>query len=117
MGILHMATTTKKDLIDRIAIETRLDRATVRRTVQSFLDQVIRELGRGNRLELRDFGVFEPRARKPRSVPNPRTMEPLAIPPMKTVKFKSGRLLKEALRPARGAARPQMSASGRRGSR
>ncbi|MCH8165606.1 MAG: HU family DNA-binding protein, partial [Planctomycetes bacterium] len=54
-----MPTTTKKDLIDQIAKETHQKRSTVKRTVQSFLDNVIREISRGNRLEFRDFGVFE----------------------------------------------------------
>ena len=39
-----MGTTTKKDLIDRIAEETSQKRTAVKRTVQSFLDNVIREI-------------------------------------------------------------------------
>ena len=58
-----MATTTKKDLIDRIAEETNQKRTVVKATVQSFLDNVIVELSKGNRLEFRDFGVFEIRDR------------------------------------------------------
>jgi nucleoid DNA-binding protein len=58
-----MATTTKKDLIERVAQETNLPRADVRRAVQSFLEHVIDELSKGNRLEFRDFGVFEIRER------------------------------------------------------
>ena len=54
-----MATTTKKDLIDRIADVTGQKRATVKITVQAFLDNVIRELAQGNRLEFRDFGQFD----------------------------------------------------------
>ena len=53
-----MATTTKKDLIERVAAETQLPRGDVRRAVQSFLEHVIDELSKGNRLEFRDFGVF-----------------------------------------------------------
>ena len=56
-------TTTKKDLIDRIAVQTGQDRTAVKRAVQSFLNNVILELARGNRLEFRDFGVFEIRQR------------------------------------------------------
>ena len=54
-----MATTTKKDLIERVAQETGLPRGDVRRALQSFLEHVIDELAKGNRLEFRDFGVFE----------------------------------------------------------
>ena len=92
-----MATTTKKDLIDRIAVLTEQKRTVVKRTVQSFLDHVIEELGRGNRLELRDFGVFEIRRRAPRTAQNPKTMQPVDVPARRTVKFKVGRLMRTTL--------------------
>jgi integration host factor subunit beta len=92
-----MATTTKKELIDRIADETKLRRSEVKKAVQAFLDHVIDELGRGNRLEFRDFGVFEIKARAARVAQNPKTLEPVAVPAKKTVKFKCGRLMKQKL--------------------
>jgi integration host factor subunit beta len=92
-----MSTTTKKDLIDRIADETKQKRTAVKRTVQCFLDHMIRELGEGNRLEFRDFGVFEIRARAPRVAQNPKTLERVPVPAKRTVKFKVGRLMKIAL--------------------
>lgn len=93
----RMATTTKKDLIDRIADSTQQRRADVKRTVQAFLDQVIDELGRGNRLEFRDFGVFEIKERAPRVAQNPKTLERVQVPARRTVKFKVGRLMRETL--------------------
>ena len=92
-----MATTTKKDLIERVATETQLSRADVRRAVQSFLDHVIGELARGNRLEFRDFGVFEIRERAGRVAQNPKTLERVAVPPRKSVRFKVGRLMQQSL--------------------
>ncbi len=92
-----MSTTTKKDLIDRIAEETNQKRTVVKKTVQCFLDNVIGELSRGNRLEFRDFGVFEIRQRAPRVAQNPKTLERVPVPAKKTVKFKVGRLMKMAL--------------------
>ena len=92
-----MATTTKKDLIDRIAVLTEQKRTVVKRTVQCFLDHVIEELGRGNRLELRDFGVFEIRRRGARTAQNPKTMQPIDVPARRTVKFKVGRLMKKRI--------------------
>ena len=59
-----------------------------------FLDEVIEELGRGNRLEFRDFGVFEIRERAARRAQNPKTLEQVEVPAKKTVKFKTGRLMK-----------------------
>lgn len=92
-----MATVTKKDLIDRIAEATDQKRVVVKRTVQRFLEEVIAELGRGNRLEFRDFGVFEIRERKRRVAQNPKTLERVVVPPKKVVKFKVGRLMQKSL--------------------
>lgn len=92
-----MATTTKKDLIDRIAAQTKQKRTAVKRTVQAFLDNVIDELGKGNRLEFRDFGVFEVKERAPRIAQNPKTLERVPVPAKRTVKFKIGRLMKMTL--------------------
>lgn len=92
-----MSTTTKKDLIDRIAQDTKFKRSDVREIVQSFLDNVITELGDGNRLEFRDFGVFELRNRAPRMAQNPRTLERVPVPARRAVKFKIGRLMREAV--------------------
>lgn len=87
-------TTTKKEIVDRIAAETQQSRADVKRTVQAFLDEVIEELGKGNRLEFRDFGVFEIRERAARRAQNPKTLEQVDVPARRTVKFKTGRLMK-----------------------
>ena len=92
-----MSTTTKKELIDRIADKTKYKRSDVREIVQAFLDNVITELGNGNRLEFRDFGVFEIRNRAPRMAQNPRTLERVPVPARRTVKFKVGRLMKQAV--------------------
>ncbi len=92
-----MATITKKDLIDRIAGNTGQRRVAVKSIVQEFLDQVINELGEGNRLEFRDFGVFELKDRAPRTAQNPKTLERVYVPAKRTVKFKAGRLMRERL--------------------
>ena len=92
--IASAKTTTKKELVDRVAAETNQPRAEVKRTIQAFLDGVIEELGRGHRLEFRDFGVFEIRERAARRAQNPKTLELVDIPARKTVKFKTGRLMK-----------------------
>jgi integration host factor subunit beta len=94
-----MATVTKKELIDRIADTTQAKRVVVKRIVQSFLDEVVNELADDNRLEFRDFGVFETRTRAAREAQNPRTLERVFVPPKRTVKFKMGRLLREKLTP------------------
>ena len=99
-----MATITKKELIDRIADNSGSRRVQVKRVVQQFLDEIVNELGKGNRLEFRDFGVFETKIRKARKAQNPKTLEPVAVPEKRTVKFKVGRLMKQRLSDLTGAA-------------
>ncbi len=92
-----MSTITKKELIDRIAETTQAKRVVVKRIVQSFLDEVITELAKDNRLEFRDFGVFETRTRAARVAQNPKTLERVQVPEKRTIKFKMGRLMKQKL--------------------
>ena len=92
-----MPTVTKKELIDRIAEQQDQRRAFVKRVVQQFLDEIVDELGKGNRLEFRDFGVLETVIRKSRPARNPKTAEPVTVPEKRAVRFKVGRLMKEAI--------------------
>ena len=92
-----MSTITKKELIDRIAESTSDKRVLVKRVVQQFLDEVVEELAKGNRLEFRDFGVFECKLRKARRAQNPKTLARVDVPEKHTVKFKVGRMMKEKL--------------------
>ena len=92
-----MHTVTKKELVDRIANQTRQKGVKVKQAVQLFLDEIIKELGRGNRLEFREFGVFEIRHRAARMAQNPKTLQRVQVPPRRTVKFKVGRLMKKKL--------------------
>jgi integration host factor subunit beta len=89
-----MQTITKKELIDRIAEKSSHKRVVVKGIIQMFLDEVIDELGHGNRLEFRDFGVFESKHRAARTAQNPKTLERVSVPSKRTVKFKVGRLMK-----------------------
>lgn len=89
-----MKTVTKKELIDRIADRTGNKRVEVKRVIQHFLDEIIEELGNGNRLEFRDFGVFESKVRAARTAQNPKTLEQVKVPEKRTVKFKVGRVMK-----------------------
>lgn len=92
-----MSTITKKELIDRIAESTQAKRVTVKNIVQTFLDEITRELCNNNRLEFRDFGVFETKTRASRVAQNPKTLDRVEVPAKRTVKFKMGRLLRENL--------------------
>ena len=88
-------TITKKELVSRIADKTGQTKVVTKEVIQLFLDEIIEELVRGNRLEFREFGVFEIKERAARKAQNPRTLEKVFVPAKKVVKFKVGRLMKE----------------------
>lgn len=90
-----MSTLTKKDFVDSVAAATGYDREQVRHTLQLFLEHVTERLAHGERIEFRDFGVFEVRQRAARIAQNPKTLQRVSVPPRRTVKFKPGRLMKD----------------------
>lgn len=98
-----MGTVTKRDLIEKVSKSTGIHRNDVKRTIQDFLDQIVEHIGQGHRLEFRDFGVFEIRERAPRSAQNPKTLEPVRVPARRTIKFKVGRKMRDALDGTTGA--------------
>jgi len=89
-----MSNITKKDIVDRIVDRTNEKRTVVKHIVQEFLDTLVDELGDRNRIELRDFGVFEVKSREARIAQNPKTLEKVVVPAKFVVKFKAGRLMK-----------------------
>ena len=92
-----MSTVTKKELIERLAEQSGLKRQDVRQVVQGLLDEVINELGKGNRLEFRDFGIFDVRERAERVAQNPKTLERVMVPAKRTARFRVGRLMKQCV--------------------
>ncbi|MDE3067067.1 MAG: integration host factor subunit beta [Verrucomicrobiota bacterium] len=85
-------TLTKRDLVVRISNETGLTQMQVLDVVQRTLDAISESLAKGDKVELRNFGVFEikvRRARVGRNPKNPGTDVP--IPAHATVKFKPGK--------------------------
>lgn len=88
-------TITKKELVNRISEETNQTKVVVKEILQRFLDEIIDELSHGNRLEFREFGVFEVRERAARKAQNPRTLEKVQVPAKRVVKFKVGRTMRE----------------------
>lgn len=90
-----MRTVTKKELVNRIAEKTGVTKVVAKDIIQSFLDSIISELSAGNRLEFREFGVFETKSRAARRAQNPRTLEKVDVPSKRIVKFKVGRLMRK----------------------
>jgi integration host factor subunit beta len=92
-----MATIAKKELIERISKKTQCKNITAKEIVQQFLNEISAELGKGNRLEFRDFGVFEVKERAARVAQNPKTLEKVQVPARLKVKFKMGRIMRERM--------------------
>lgn len=85
-------TLTKRDLVTRISNETGLVQQQVLEVVQKTLDYIAEALSKGDKVELRNFGVFEVTVRKPRIGRNPNEPDKdVPIPARAVVKFKAGK--------------------------
>ena len=85
-------TLTKRDLVVRISNETGLVQQQVFDVVQKTLDYIAEALAKGDKVELRNFGVFEIKIRKARVGRNPNAPETnVPIPARAMVKFKAGK--------------------------
>ena len=85
-------TVTKRDLVIRISNETGLVQQQVLDVVQKTLDHIAEALARHDKVELRNFGVFEVKIRKARVGRNPNVPEKdVPIPERAVVKFKAGK--------------------------
>ena len=85
-------TLTKRDIVIRISEETGLIQSQVFEVVQKTLDQIAEALAKGDKVELRNFGVFEVKIRKARVGRNPNKPETdVPIPARAMVKFKAGK--------------------------
>ncbi len=93
-----MATVTKKKLIQLISQKKGMHPNEVRGVVQAFLDEMTESLSQGDRLEFRDFGVFEVVERKQKIGRNPKNADvPIIIPARNAVKFTPGKKMKHAI--------------------
>jgi nucleoid DNA-binding protein len=81
-----------------IAEETKLKQVDVKKVVQKVLNYIIDSLAKGEAVELRNFGVFKVRTRRPRMGRNPKTGEAVAIPERKRVIFKAGLVMKKKVK-------------------
>ncbi len=85
-------TLTKRDLVIRISNETSLVQQQVLDVVQKTLDYIAEALAKGDKVELRNFGVFEVKVRKARIGRNPNApAADVPIPERAVVKFKPGK--------------------------
>ena len=92
-------TITKAELVETIArqVAPRITKRDVTKIVQNLIDEICKALTDGNRIELRGFGVFNTKLRRPKLARNPHTKEPVSIPPRRVPVFKASRLLKSSM--------------------
>jgi integration host factor subunit beta len=86
---------TKKDMANAIAQDMGLTQLQVKEVVQRVFDGITETLLHEGRMELRNFGVFEVKQRKPRRGRNPRTGERVDVPAKLVVTFKPGREMEQ----------------------
>ena len=89
---------TKKDIVLRISDQTTLKQIEVTKLVQATFDCILDALVRGEKIELRNFGVFKTKQRKPRTGRNPRTGAVVPVPARRSVVFKPGLEMKKKIR-------------------
>lgn len=86
---------TKRELVIDVAERLGYTQNEVADVIQATLDSIIGSLAEGNRLEIRNFGVFELKRRDARLGRNPRTGEAVPIEEKSVAVFKPGKALKQ----------------------
>lgn len=89
---------TKADLVVKIAEKANITKANAERALNAFLETVESTLVKDGKLTLTGFGTFVVEERKARTGRNPRTGAKIQIPATKVVKFRPGKLLKDAVK-------------------
>ena len=85
----------KLDIVNEVVTRTGISKTKAELAVETVFEAMKRALEKGQRIELRGFGVFNVRPRKTGIGRNPRTGEEVSIPPGKAVRFKPGKELQD----------------------
>jgi len=93
-----MALVTKKEIVKQISERAQLTQLKTKEIVQWTFDAIIETLIAEGRIELRNFGVFEVKRRKPRRARNPRTNEPVDVEAKNVVTFQPGKVMEERVK-------------------
>src|SRR5690349_4069980 len=88
-------TVIKVDIVNNVAERTGVSKVKAEEAVEALFEAMKEALRRGERIELRGFGVFVVKPRKRGVGRNPRTGEVTDIPPGKTIRFKPGKELQQ----------------------
>ena len=113
-----MALVTKKEIVRQLCdkanreklLKGNLTQLATKEIVQWTFDAIIDTLVEEGRIELRNFGVFEVRQRKPRKARNPRTGDRVDVPPKNVVTFQPGKEMEERVRKSAKPVEPKRKA-------
>ncbi|MGH9327727.1 MAG: HU family DNA-binding protein [Terriglobia bacterium] len=83
----------KHDIVTEVVERTGVTKTKAEIAVETVFNAMKQALSKGDRIELRGFGVFNVRPRKTGVGRNPRTGQEVSIPPGKAVRFKPGKEL------------------------
>ena len=90
----------KSELVDQIAEKNpHLYHRDVERIINAVLDEIVRAMSEGDRVELRGFGAFSVKSRQARTGRNPRTGSAVDVSAKRVPFFKTGKELRERLNP------------------
>jgi len=84
---------TKKEIVKEVSEKANLTQTEVKDIIQMTFDSILAALVRGEKVELRNFGVFMVKERAERRARNPRTGEEVVVPKKKVVIFRPGRMM------------------------
>src|SRR5262250_2648043 len=101
---------TKADLIDEVSRLAELTRKDSEVIVETIFDSVVRSLRAGDKIEIRGFGSFRTRQRRPRVGRNPKTGERVEVPAKKIPFFKPSKELKDLVNETTAGATPAAAA-------
>jgi len=95
--IAIIAPMIKADIVNKVAEMSEISRVKAAQAVDTVIEGLRNALARGQRIELRGFGVFQVKQRKKGIGRNPKTGVEVKIPPGNTIRFKPGKELRNLL--------------------
>lgn len=87
----------KTELIQQTANQTGLSKKDAEQAINAALQLMTQALAQEDKIQLVGFGTFETKERAPRTARNPKTLEPIELPASRTVTFRPGKALKDAV--------------------
>ena len=90
-------TMNKTELISAMAEKAGLTKVDAHKALDAFIEATVENMKKGEKVTIPGFGTFSVTERAARTGINPSTKQPIEIPASKSVSFKAGKLLKDAI--------------------